>query len=110
MRTWWIMRDPYDSSLRVEHAHEGTYLLKVFEVAGIGPFWSHDEAQRVMEHWTKQMEVTMYRIYYLNSLDEWILYAREGNEDTAYNTWNECCDRYPHHQVKLTKETIMKEA
>jgi len=51
----------------------------------------------------------MYRIYYLNSADEWVLCTTEGNEEMAFETWNECCDRYPHHKVKLTKETIMRE-
>ena len=53
MRTWWILRHPANSEVLVEHAHEGSYLVNLFRKAGVGPFWSHEEAQRVLEHWTK---------------------------------------------------------
>ncbi len=51
----------------------------------------------------------MYRIYWLNTSDNWILYSVGCTEDMAYKKWNECCDKYPHHKVKLTKETTIKE-
>ncbi len=51
----------------------------------------------------------MYRIYWLDSSGEWRLFVTAGNEDVAYERWNKCCDIYPNHRVKITKETIIKE-
>ena len=51
MRTWWVVTNGYDPV--VAEAHEGSWLVKLFMKAGVGPFWSHEEAQRVLEFWTK---------------------------------------------------------
>ena len=52
----------------------------------------------------------MYRVYYLSSSDEWVLYSRAETESDAYSHWDECCDKYPQHRVKMTEETVIKEA
>lgn len=51
----------------------------------------------------------MYRIYWFESLNNWVLYSTAGNEDIAYEKWNECCDKHPHDKVRITKEIIKKE-
>ena len=59
---------------------------------------------------TRKVVKDMYRIYWLDSSDEWVLFSRAGNEDKAYAEWNICCDLYPNHRVKITKEVMIKEA
>ena len=40
----------------------------------------------------------------------WRLYCRAGNEDIANNRYNDCKEKYPHHEVKITKEAEVKQA
>ena len=51
----------------------------------------------------------MYRVYYLTVV-EWELYARTDTEEEAWDRWDECCDKHPLSKVRMTKETVVKEA
>ena len=51
MRTWWIINS--GQGLRIEHAHEDSWVLRFLRKVGHGPFWTCAEAMRVLEYWTK---------------------------------------------------------
>jgi hypothetical protein len=54
MRTWWICRYATSGELDIVHSHFGMEIeLYVEGLPIIGPYWSHEEAQRVLEFWTK---------------------------------------------------------
>ena len=54
MRTWWICRHAMNGVVDIMHLHKGvdvrTYSA---HLPMIGPFWTYEEAQRVLEFWTK---------------------------------------------------------
>ncbi len=50
----------------------------------------------------------MYRIYY-NSGNGWNLFSESDEENAAWDSWNECCDKYLYSKVRITKEEIINE-
>jgi len=51
MRTWWIVKTIGSGLLMIsEHGHRS---LVLDVLPHVGPFWSYEEAQRVLDHWTK---------------------------------------------------------
>ena len=51
----------------------------------------------------------MYRIYYQIS-EDWELYARNSDIDISDQLFNDCCADNPYSTVRLTEETVLKEA
>ena len=55
----------------------------------------------------------MFRIYYKGESindPEWILYLRSDEENQAWEYWDACSNKHPYSKIRMTKETVIKEA